>query len=81
MNKWYYTWHAHTGTVSFFETSEYEGRGGYETKESAVNAARSALIRQQRETSLSLMVRSNEVARMATELEEIGRELLKLEKV
>ena len=80
MNYWYYTFHAHTGDLSLFQTPDYEGRGGYATKEDAIKAARLALTKDQRELSLSVMVKSNELSSMAARLDQVSRALLKLEK-
>lgn len=79
MKNWYYVWHAHIGSLSLFQTSEYEGRNGYATKEDAIKAARSELTRNQRELSLSAMVKANELSYIGSRLDEISRALLKLE--
>jgi hypothetical protein len=43
MNKWYFSLAVNFNTISVFETSEYEGRDGYDTKEQAIEAAKAFL--------------------------------------
>lgn len=39
MKKWYYTYHSNSYDISIFETDEYQGRNGYDTKKEATDAA------------------------------------------
>lgn len=38
-SKWYFTFHMHLDSISIYQTSEYDGRGGYDNEEEATAAA------------------------------------------
>ena len=79
MSRWYYTYHIHIGSVSVFETAEYGGRGGYASKEDAVSAARSMLVRDQQKLSVDAATKAIELSRLVSKISELTQTILTLE--
>lgn len=76
---WYYRYHSHTGSVSLFNTNEYDGRGAYSSRENALNAARKMLVECQRNISLKLLHTNNTLATLISDAEKIAKALVLLE--
>jgi hypothetical protein len=79
MNKWYYTWHMNVGSLSIFETSEYEGRGGYDTKEDAEKAAKAMLTKKQSELCADAILRAQYMTSLLHQIDQVNKALLDLD--
>jgi hypothetical protein len=79
MNKWYFTWHEHTGSMSIFQTDQYEGRHGYDTKEEAVLSAKAFIMRFKTEISIELETKTKGLLSLTQRLDRLIKASVKLD--
>lgn len=78
MNKWYYRWHIHTGSMSIFETNEYNGIGGYDTKHEAIDASINMLQKMQTNYNTELSNATKQLLNISANLNEIHKAIIEL---
>jgi hypothetical protein len=75
VSTWYYRIHP-SGGVSVFDTDQYSGLGGFESKKEATLAAYKSLVNEQNVLNLKLLETSKELSNIAFRLERISAALL-----
>ena len=83
-SKWYFTFNMHLNLINIYQTSEYDGRGGYDTEECATAAAIDFLEKEitvYSETMLSLsnkmLMTTNSLSKLLDEKNKLCEEALK----
>jgi len=78
MNKWYFRFAINYNSISIFETSEYGGRDGYDTKELATEAAKAFLDKKIQDMVTTINEHTNQATYLATNLNKVVSERIKL---
>ena len=75
---WYYSFHADSGSFSIFQTDEYDGRGGYSSREKAVECAKEFAMTYMEKIVERICKNNEELSYATTQLQKLNKGIKKL---